>query len=125
MATAGAIIDEVLVIKYYMDEFEKKDLVRYTTDYTRAAPSIATLMKLYTTLRRSHVYFRLKLSKDIENNGCMLPVGSILFNFFTKHVFKSKREFEVRYPCVSQMISIANGTAVDGGCTMMSSNITE
>ena len=119
--------DEVSAIKYYLDEFEKKDIKRYTTDYTRPAPSISILVALYNNLRRSHVYFRLKVSQDIEGRG-IVPVGAILFNFFTRHVYRSKRDFETRYPRVSQMISEAlNGSASEEDCggTTVSSNSTE
>lgn len=123
----SAATDEVSVIKYYLDEFERKDIKRYTADYTRPAPSIATLMALYHTLRRSHVYFRLQVSRDIEGKG-IVPVGTILFNFFTRHVYSSVRDFEIRYPCVSQMISEALNRSVskgDSGWTTVPENSTE
>ena len=112
---------DVSVIKYYLDEFEKADIKRYTADYTRPGPSIYILMVLFYTLKRSHVYFRIKVSQDIEGKG-IKPLGTILFHFFTRHVYTNKREFETRYPCLSQMISEALNWSVPkedfGGTTV-------
>lgn len=119
--------NEVSIIKYYLDEFERKDIKTYTTDHTRPAPSIANLITLYNTLSRSHVYFRLKVAQDLAGKGIM-PLGDILFNFFTRHVYTSKRDFQIRYPCLSQMISEALSCSVskeDAGGTTVSPNSTE
>lgn len=100
--------NEIAAIKYYLDEFERKDIKRYTVSTDSAAPSIITLMELYTTLRQLHVYFRLKTSNEIDCRRTV-PVGIILLNFFSKHIYANKKEFEIRYPCISQMISVATG----------------
>ena len=105
MATNQENQEEISIIKYYLVEFENKDVKRYTMDYNRAAPSINTLLTIYHTLRHSHAYFRLKVSQDTED---IVPLSDILLNFFTRHIYTSQREFEIRHPCLYQTIVAAS-----------------
>lgn len=117
MAATNYVTSNVDLIKYYLDEYEQKDPKRYTADYTRPGPAILALVTLYNTLRRTYVYFRLHVSKDVEGSNKderLVPVGTILLHFFTKRVYANKRDFEVRYPRLTQMISIASEVAPPG-----------
>ena len=123
MAAANSVVTaEVTAIKYYLDELELKDPCRYAADYSRPGPAILGLITLYNTLRRTYVYFRLHVPRDIEGGCELLPVGAILFNFFTKRVYTGEREFQEGFPRLAQMIAVASGDLAGGEMTSL--NIT-
>lgn len=132
-ATTGTITTkingDVDAIKYYLSEFENSNLERYTVDCTRPGPAILALTSMYYTLRNTYVYFRLNVSKVFEKNnkreGPLISVGLILLDFFTNSVYSNKREFEVRHPCLSQMITVSSGLDELAGSSMTSLYITE
>ena len=116
---------DVSLIKYYLDGCEKNDPRKYTTDYTRPGPAILSLITLYCILRHTYVYFRLHVAKELESrnkDNRLLPVGTILLNFFIKRVYNNKKDFETRCPSLTQMISIASEASLTGS-TMVSANM--
>lgn len=102
--------EELILIKYYLDLYEKEDIDVYIsgspTESCSVAPSILFLLRIYCELRRTSPFFRLKVMQDCEHNrGKITSVPRILYNFLTMHVCTSShKEFEEKYPCIAEMI---------------------
>lgn len=125
--TSATHTDDLGLVKYYLDKFERDDIQRYTSDVAsgNVASVIVTLLSLFSLLKASSAYFRLKIIEDSEANRYkVVSCPRMLYAFFTKHVFKTHKEFETRYPCTAQMISLVSGLPSEG-CSTKSLNKSE
>ena len=107
MDTTTSHIEQISLIKYYLDTEERGKIETFSATLEgNAAPSIATLISLYDLLMNSSPLFRLKAIEICEGKHDNSIPGT-LQAFFMRYMFKSKMEFDSCYPILAQMLHTA------------------
>ena len=97
-------IDQISVIKYYMDKIEKGDIENFAVDREgNAVTSIYKLLELFNQLTASSSHFRMMVLRISEGNSD-ISIPSILNEFFKQYLNYDHGGFTCHYPLLNQML---------------------